>query len=569
MGAGMPRHAGLYLTMGFGSLRRASGIFGRRLAGAVILGLAETAVVLALSAAVTVPSGAQVFDDRFPFIEERARRGGGGTNRNNPFLGDTYRQGGGAEENNAKAPPPTRKADSAPLTSVVVLGDSMADWLAYGLEQAAAESPDIGILRRHRTLSGLIRADVKSDPRGDYPDWPQAAREILNADKANFIVMMIGLNDRRSIKEKAPTKAAAGPASGQAGAAGAPAAAAGAPPAAAAANKEKDAELGEPPPGEAPGGTAEPEPATPGMITYEFRSEKWTELYIKRIDDTIAALKARSVPVLWVGLPPVRNTKAAADLSYLNDLFRSRAEKAGVTYIDTWDGFVDESGRFVMQGPDFEGQIRRLRSSDGTHFTQAGARKLAHYVEREIQRGLMANATPVSLPAPEEPAPAVAVARPDNAPIVRPLAGPVMPLTTAAEADELLGGGGARQAAVDPIAARVLVRGEQTNAPAGRGDDFAWPRRNVAPLGTDPVVATTTTPMTPMQTEQRQAAAAPGVGAAPAAAPGAAPARPPRPTRQAASVPRPPGFVAQQQQRPEPRRVAPAPQPFFFPFFGR
>ena len=563
----MPRHAGLYLTMGFGSLRRAGGIFGRRLAGAVVLGLAETAVVLALSAAVTVPSGAQVFDDRFPFIEERARRGGGGSNRNNPFLGDTYRQGGGAEENNAKAPPPTRKADSAPLTSVVVLGDSMADWLAYGLEQAAAESPDIGILRRHRTLSGLIRADVRSDPRGDYPDWPQAAREILNADKANFIVMMIGLNDRRSIKEKAPTRAAA---SGPAGAAGAPAAAAVAPPAAAAANKEKDAELGEPPPGEAPGGTAEPEPATPGMITYEFRSEKWTELYIKRIDETIAALKARNVPVLWVGLPPVRNTKAAADLSYLNDLFRSRAEKAGVTYIDTWDGFVDESGRFVMQGPDFEGQIRRLRSSDGTHFTQAGARKLAHYVEREIQRGLMANATPVSLPAPEEPAPPVAVARPDNAPIVRPLAGPVMPLTTAAEADELLGGGGTRQAAVDPIAARVLVRGEQTNAPAGRGDDFAWPRRNVAPLGTDPVVATTTTPLTPMQTDQRQAAAAPGVGAgaAPAAAPGAAPARPPRATRQAASVPRPPGFVAQ-QQRSEPRRVAPAPQPFFFPFFGR
>jgi hypothetical protein len=74
--------------------------------------------------------------------------------------------------------------------------------------------------------------------------------------------------------------------------------------------------------------------------------------------------------------------------------------------------------------------------------------------------------------------------------------------------------------------------------------------------------------MTPMQTEQRQAAAAPGAGAAPAAAPGAAPARPPRPSRQAASVPRPPGFVAQ-QQRPEPRRVAPAPQPFFFPFFGR
>jgi uncharacterized protein len=31
------------------------------------------------------------------------------------------------------------------------------------------------------------------------------------------------------------------------------------------------------------------------------------------------------------------------------------------------------------KGPDFEGQIRRLRSGDGVHFTTAGALKLAHY----------------------------------------------------------------------------------------------------------------------------------------------------------------------------------------------
>ena len=48
--------------------------------------------------------------------------------------------------------------------------------------------------------------------------------------------------------------------------------------------------------------------------------------------------------------------------------------------------FVDEAGRYLQQGPDFEGQIRRLRSYDGVFFTQAGARKLAHYVEREVTR---------------------------------------------------------------------------------------------------------------------------------------------------------------------------------------
>jgi hypothetical protein len=48
--------------------------------------------------------------------------------------------------------------------------------------------------------------------------------------------------------------------------------------------------------------------------------------------------------------------------------------------------FVDEAGRYSPQGPDYEGQIRRLRSGDGVYFTKFGARKLALYVDREIQR---------------------------------------------------------------------------------------------------------------------------------------------------------------------------------------
>ena len=134
-------------------------VLARRLSGALVLGLAEAAVVLGLVAAVTAPASAQnrVFDDRFPFLEERARRGapsgggGGGGVGGGFFPSPNERPAAPVVENNSKAPPPARKTDAAPLTSVVVLGDSMADWLAYGLEQAAAESPDIGILRRHRT----------------------------------------------------------------------------------------------------------------------------------------------------------------------------------------------------------------------------------------------------------------------------------------------------------------------------------------------------------------------------------------------------------------------------------
>src|SRR5262245_55069968 len=146
----------------------------------------------------------------FPGSHRGGGGGGGGWFGGGGWWGNPNEQRSApVVENNSKAPPPAKKTDnaSAPLTSVVVLGDSMADWLAYGLEQAAAESPDIGILRRHRSYSGLIRIEVRNDPRGEYPDWPQAARDILNADKANFIVVMIGLTDRRPICEKAPAPA--------------------------------------------------------------------------------------------------------------------------------------------------------------------------------------------------------------------------------------------------------------------------------------------------------------------------------------------------------------------------
>jgi hypothetical protein len=104
-------------------------------------------------------------------------------------------------------------------------------------------------------------------------------------------------------------------------------------------------------------------------------------------------------PAIWVGLPSQRGPKATVDSSYLNELYRSRAERAGIIYVDVWDGFVDEAGKFSPQGPDYQGQIRRLRTSDGIHFTKYGARKLALYVEREIER-LNTLKIPVALPAP-------------------------------------------------------------------------------------------------------------------------------------------------------------------------
>ncbi|MGJ5220854.1 DUF459 domain-containing protein, partial [Bradyrhizobium oligotrophicum] len=215
---------------------------------------------------------------------------------------------------------------------------------------------------------------------------------------------------------------------------------------------------------------------SPGGL-YEFRDERWVELYVKKIEELIAVAKSKGVPVLWVGLPAVRGPKGTADTLFLDSLYRDVAGKAGITYVDIWDGFVDEAGRFLQKGPDFEGQIRQLRSYDGVYFTRPGARKLAHYAEREINRLLANRSTPLELPT--EPATPDANAVPGQ-PAPRPVAGPILPLVASSVGtDQLLGGPGSRPAAVDALASRTLVKGEALSPPAGRADDFVWPRREV------------------------------------------------------------------------------------------
>jgi hypothetical protein len=206
--------------------------------------------------------------------------------------------------------------------------------------------------------------------------------------------------------------------------------------------------------------------------SYDFHTDQWAALYVKRIDAMIAALNSKGVPVIWVGLPAIRGTKTTSDINYLDQLYRERAERAGIIYVDIWDGFIDEDGDFAMQGPDFEGQIRRLRTADGVYFTKAGAVKLASYVDRELRRVMPSHGAPVALPGPETtPKSGSASTRPD--------VGPVLPLTSSAgdHGSELLGGKDrSKQATSDSIAAKVLNRGETVAAPAGRADDFSWPR---------------------------------------------------------------------------------------------
>ena len=173
----------------------------------------------------------------------------------------------------------------------------LADWLAYGLEEALADTPEVGVVRKIKGSAGLIRYEARSDT----PDWSQAAKELLASEKPNAIVVMLGLNDRQALRERAAPRAGAQRNGNE--------------PAAAApsrqikrrrrrhramARRRRRRRLPNCP--DLPAAVADAQRRVPGA-SYEFHTDKWAELYGKRVDEMIAVLKAKGVPVLWVGLP--------------------------------------------------------------------------------------------------------------------------------------------------------------------------------------------------------------------------------------------------------------------------
>ncbi|MET4634596.1 hypothetical protein ABIE08_002509 [Kaistia defluvii] len=248
--------------------------------------------------------------------------------------------------------------------------------------------------------------------RDDHLDWAAKIGEKLDAEKPDMVVVLMGANDRQQIKTA-------------------------------------DGRLS---------------PGTP----------EWQKAYQQRVERFLLALKVYGKPVYWVGAPPLRSSDASADMAQLNTLFKVRADAVGAHFIDVWDGFADESGKFIARGPDVDGQMRNLRLSDGINFSKAGKRKLAFFVERDIRQdsGL---GLPMSAITPTNPNAATEIG-PDGK---ERQVGPVVSLTDpdpGAASAKLAGA--ADQAgpgpAADSLQYKLTVKGEAPAAKPGRVDDFAW-----------------------------------------------------------------------------------------------
>ncbi|MFP5077194.1 DUF459 domain-containing protein [Rhizobium sp. YIM 134829] len=202
----------------------------------------------------------------------------------------------------------------------------------------------------------------------------------------------------------------------------------------------------------------------------KFRSDLWSAEYAARVKAFADQARGRGVPLLWVGMPSFQSTAMSADMVVLNGIYRTEAEKAGGQFIDIWDGFVDENGKFVTTGSDVNGQQVRLRGADGITLTAAGKRKLAFYVEKDIRRLLGETAGDGAIPAASGMKDLL-VSAPTSDSIIRT---PPISLTD----PELDGATGLLDpSAIDKgnglsLRDKLIEKGEVATAPAGRIDDF-------------------------------------------------------------------------------------------------
>ena len=202
-----------------------------------------------------------------------------------------------------------------------MVGDFYAGGLADGLDVAYAGIESLTVVDKSNGLSGFVRDDVVN--------WPERLPALMEEIKPDYVVAMLGSNDRQLMRDQGKK--------------------------------------------------------------LKKRTPEWDAAYTKRVQALGTALKASGVPYVWMGLPPVRFKTMSKDFLLFNELYGKAAVSPNGRFVDIWDGFSDADGNYSRSGPDINGQIVLLRPKDGINLTKAGRRRLAFYVENQIQKALTGN----------------------------------------------------------------------------------------------------------------------------------------------------------------------------------
>ena len=80
---------------------------------------------------------------------------------------------------------------TATPSRILVIGDSLAQQIGWGLTQELGGDPRFEVVNRGRPSTGLVR--------NDFYDWPANLSQLLNSQRFDAVVVSVGMNDRQNI----------------------------------------------------------------------------------------------------------------------------------------------------------------------------------------------------------------------------------------------------------------------------------------------------------------------------------------------------------------------------------
>lgn len=159
--------------------------------------------------------------------------------------------------------------------------------------------------------------------RPDYFDWPKTISEQIAANSFDIAVFIIGINDRQQMNV--------------------------------------------------------------GGQSYKSLTPEWQTEYSARVTSIVQQLRSAKKPTIWVGLPPMEAPKFGQAMIQVNEIQRLATFGGGAEFLDIYDKFANEDGKYTSRGPDLNGNPARMRKDDGIHFATAGADKLAFYLSQSLR----------------------------------------------------------------------------------------------------------------------------------------------------------------------------------------
>jgi hypothetical protein len=140
-----------------------------------------------------------------------------------------------------------------------------------------------------------------------------------------------------------------------------------------------------------------------GKAVLRFGTADWDDLYAERVRTMMALLKGDGAEVLWLGLPPMRMRTFDGRMRHLNELYLQEATALGVTFEPTGPLVGDRSGRYAEFLRGRRGKLVRVRSADGIHYADDGARLVALRVRAWVDERLDSGTLGVAEPVPGAP----------------------------------------------------------------------------------------------------------------------------------------------------------------------